>query len=156
MEKEKTIFDYISQVFVIFGATVLILNMFCLLFGKDAKEVSALFSLGNQGLSVATMLQFLAMAVFITVWRFLFFTDKVIKNLSLSLRTAGMFTAVVLTIIVFVLLFGWFPLDDWKAWLGFAVSFVISVGISLGLSTLKEKTEEEKMARALERLKEDI
>lgn len=156
MEKEKTIFDYISQVFVIFGATVLILNMFCLLFGKDAKEVSALFSLGNQGLSVATMLQFLAMSVFITVWRFLFFTDKVIKNLSLSLRTAGMFTAVVLTIIVFVLLFGWFPLDDWKAWLGFGVSFVISVGISLGLSTLKEKTEEEKMARALERLKEEI
>ena len=156
MEKEKTIFDYISQVFVIFGATVLILNMFCLLFGKDAKEVSALFSLGNQGLSVATMLQFLAMSVFITVWRFLFFTDKVIKNLSLSLRTAGMFTAVVLTIIVFVLLFSWFPLDDWKAWLGFGVSFVISVGISLGLSTLKEKTEEEKMARALERLKEDI
>lgn len=156
MEKEKTIFDYISQVFVIFGATVLILNMFCLLFGKDAKEVSALFSLGNQGLSVATMLQFLAMSVFITIWRFLFFTDQVIKDLSLALRTAGMFTAVVLTIIVFVLLFSWFPLGDWKAWLGFAVSFVISVAISLGLSTLKEKTEEEKMAKALERLKEEI
>lgn len=156
MEKEKTIFDYISQVFVIFGATVLILNMFCLLFGKDAKELSTLFSLGNQGLSVATMLQFLAMSVFITVWRFLFFTDKVIRNLSLSLRTAGMFTAVVLTIIMFVLLFGWFPLDDWKAWLGFAVSFVISVAMSLGLSTLKEKTEEEKMAKALERLKEEM
>ena len=156
MEKEKTIFDYISQVFVIFGATVLILNVFCMLFGKDAKEVSALFSLGNQGLSVATMLQFLAMSVFITVWRFLFFTDKVIKNLSLSLRTAGMFTAVVLTIIVFVLLFSWFPLGDWKAWLGFAVSFVISVAISLGLSTLKEKTEEEKMAKALDRFKEEI
>ena len=156
MEKEKTIFDYISQVFVIFGATVLILNMFCLLFGKDAKELSTLFSLGDQGLSVATMLQFLAMSVFITVWRFLFFTDKVIKNLSLSLRTAGMFTAVVLTIIMFVLLFGWFPLDDWKAWLGFAVSFVISVGLSLLLSVLKEKTEEEKMAKALERLKEEM
>ena len=156
MEKEKTIYDYISQVFVIFGATVLILNMFCLLFGKDAKELSTLFSLGDQGLSVATMLQFLAMSVFITVWRFLFFTDKVIKNLSLSLRTAGMFTAVVLTIIVFVLLFSWFPLGDWKAWLGFAVSFVISVAISLGLSTLKEKTEEEKMAKALDRLKEEI
>ena len=156
MEKEKTIFDYISQVFVIFGATVLILNMFCLLFGKDAKELSTLFSLGNQGLSVATMLQFLAMSVFITIWRFLFFTDKVIKDLSLALRTAGMFTAVVLTIIVFVLLFSWFPLGDWKAWLGFAVSFVISVAISLGLSTLKEKTEEEKMAKALDRLKEEI
>ena len=140
MEKEKTIYDYISQVFVIFGATVLILNMFCLLFGKDAKELSTLFSLGDQGLSVATMLQFLAMSVFITIWRFLFFTDKVIKDLSLALRTAGMFTAVVLTIIVFVLLFSWFPLGDWKAWLGFAVSFVISVAISLGLSTLKEKT----------------
>ena len=156
MEKEKTIYDYISQVFVIFGATVLILNMFCLLFGKDAKELSTLFSLGDQGLSVATMLQFLAMSVFITIWRFLFFTDKVIKDLSLALRTAGMFTAVVLTIIVFVLLFSWFPLGDWKAWLGFAVSFVISVAISLGLSTLKEKTEEEKMAKALDRLKEEI
>lgn len=156
MEKEKTVFDYASQVFVIFGATLLILNIFCLLFGENAKEFSTMFALGDRGLSVATMLQFLLMSVFIVWWRFLFFTDKIIKNMSLTIRTVGMFVTIVLTIIVFVLLFGWFPVDHWQAWLGFAISFLVSVALSLGISMLKEKAENEKMEKALERLKKEI
>lgn len=155
MEKEKTIFDYMGQVFVIFGGTIVILNVFCLLFGESAQNFSTMFSMGSEGLSVATMIQFLLVSVLITFWRFLFFTDKIIKNLSLAIRTVGMFIAVVVTIVLFVILFGWFPVGFWQAWLGFFVSFLISVAASVGVSVLKEKSENEKMTKALERLKED-
>ncbi len=155
MEKEKTIFDYMGQVFVIFGGTIVILNVFCLLFGESAQNFSTMFSMGSEGLSVATMMQFLLVSVLITFWRFLFFTDKIIKNLSLAIRTVGMFIAVVVTIVLFVILFGWFPVGFWQAWLGFFVSFLISVAASVGVSVLKEKSENEKMTKALERLKED-
>lgn len=156
MEREKTIFDYIGQVFVIFGGTIVILNVFCLLFGESAQNFSTMFSMGSEGLSVATMMQFLLVSVLITFWRFLFFTDKIVKNLSLVIRTVGMFITVVVTIVLFVILFGWFPIGFWQAWLGFFVSFVISVAASVGISVLKEKAEDEKMAKALARLKEEV
>ncbi len=156
MEREKTIFDYIGQVFVIFGGTIVILNVFCLLFGESAQNFSTMFSMGSDGLSVATMMQFLLVSILITLWRFLFFTDKILKNLSLVIRTTGMFASVVITIVVFVVLFGWFPIGFWQAWLGFFLSFVISVAVSIGVSVLKEKAEDEKMAKALARLKEEL
>lgn len=156
MEREKTIFDYIGQVFIIFGGTIMILNVFCLLFGEGAKTVSTMFALGENGLSVATMMQFFLLSVCITGCRFLFFTDRIIKNLFLPLRTVGMFAAVVITIVVFVLCFGWFPVYYWQAWVGFVVSFVLCAGISMVVSVWKEKTEEDKMAKALERLKEEV
>lgn len=156
MEREKTIFDYMGQVFIIFGGTIAILNIFCLIFGEDAQSFSTMFALGNSGLSVATMAQFLLVSVCITFWRFLFFTDRILKNLSLPVRTVGMFVAVILTIVAFVFLFSWFPIDYWQAWLGFFLSFIICVGISMAISVLKERTEEERMAKALERLKEEV
>lgn len=155
MEKEKNIFDYIGQVFTIFGGTVLILNLFCVLFGEDAKDVSTMFSLGNRGLSVSIMLQFFGVSVLIVALRFLFFTDKVIKKMSLLGRTIGIFTGVLIIIIASIVLFNWFPVHMWKPWVGFFLSFGVSVGFSTGISLIKEKLENRKMEEALERLKQE-
>lgn len=155
MEKEKNIFDYIGQVFAIFGGTVLILNLFCLLFGESAREVSQMFSLGSSGLSVSVMLQFFGVSILIVVLRFLFFTDRVIKRMSLFGRTISMFAGVLIIIAAFIVLFDWFPINMWKPWLGFLVSFGASVGISTGISLVKERLENKKMTEALERLKQE-
>ena len=82
MEERKTIFDYLGQIFMIFGITIAILNVFCILFGEDAKEFSTMFSLGNQGISVPIMFQFLIISAIIVTLRFIFFTDVWIKNMS--------------------------------------------------------------------------
>ena len=73
MEERKTIFDYIGQIFQVFGFSMIVLNIFCLLFGEDASEFSKMFSLGKEGLSVPTMLQFFSVAVWVVFLRFFFF-----------------------------------------------------------------------------------
>ena len=52
MEERKTVIDYIEQVMKIFGFSIIMLNIFCILFGESAKEFSTIFALGKEGLRV--------------------------------------------------------------------------------------------------------
>lgn len=156
MRKKNTIFDFVGQIFIIFGFTIVCLNIFCVLFGEDAREYSTIFQLGSSGLSTGTMFQFLLESVFIVILREIFFTDKLIKRTSIGVRTAGMFLSVIVTIIVFVFLFNWFPVDMWLSWLCFFISFGISAGVSTAVSVLKERAENKKMDEALQRFKEGM
>ncbi|MBE5877440.1 MAG: hypothetical protein E7290_11210 [Lachnospiraceae bacterium] len=155
MEKEKNIFDYLGQVLMIFGATMIILHIFSLLFGESAKEISKLFMLGNEGLSTATALQFLLVSVLVVIYRFIFFTDKVIKNMSVAVRTGLMYGVIICTIVIMNVIFGWFPADMWEAWLGFIISFGVCSAVSTCTVLIKDKMENDKMQDALERLKQE-
>ena len=155
MEKEKSIFDYLGQVLTIFGATVIILHIFSLLFGESAKGISTLFALGSEGLSTTTALQFLLVSVLVVIYRIVFFTDKVIKNMSVVVRTGLMYVVIIFTIVIFNALFGWFPADMWEAWIGFLLSFAICSVISTLIVLIKDKLENDKMQNALDRLKQE-
>lgn len=155
MEKEKTIFDYLGQVFMIFGITIIILNVFCLLFGESAEAVSTMFALGSSGISVNTCLQFLLISSIVVTFRFLFFTDRIIRNMSMPLRTGAMYVAIILTILVMNLIFGWFPADMWQAWVGFILSFGACSVISTAIVFMKDRLENEKMQNALDKFKQE-
>ena len=155
MDNKPTIFDYLSQVFMIYGITVLLLNIFCLIFGESAKDHSAIFALGSMGLSIKTMLQFLLAIAITMLFKFTFMTDILIKKLSLTTRIIMMFAAVFLNIVVFIILCNWFPLGNPLAWTMFLISFAISCGVSTAVSVFKEKTENRKLAEALQKLKEE-
>ena len=58
MEENKTIFDYLAQVLIVFGFTMLTISIFCLAFGESAKEFSAMFALGSKGIPVEIAFQF--------------------------------------------------------------------------------------------------
>lgn len=154
MEEKRTLFDYLAQVLIIFGFATLVLNSFCLIFGDSAKELSAIFRLGRQGIPVEIMFQFLCISALITGARLLFFTDILIKKMSLGLRTTSMLTVVVAVIAVFVLLFHWFPANMWEPWLLFLICFGVSFLGSCFVMTMKERTENRRMEEALRRLKE--
>ena len=154
MEEKRTIFDYCGHVFITFGFSILVLSIFCSIVGEEAREVSSLYSLGKEGLSVTTILQFLGVSVCITAFRTLFFTDGVIKRMSVTMRTVCMLLCVIVMIIVCAAVFGWFPIDMWQAWMGFAVSFGICFVGSFVLALLKERTQNSRMEEALSRLKE--
>lgn len=155
MEAKKTIFDYIGQVFLIYGVTILILNVFCLLFGDSATDVSTMFALGSSGLSVQTMLQFFGVAICIVFLRFLFFTDVIIKKMPVVIRTVSMVTSVVIVIAVFIWAFRWFPVNMWQTWAMFFLCFGVSFAISMAVTTLKERMENRKMEEALARIKRE-
>ena len=153
MDDRKTIFDYLGQVFIIFGITIMILNLFCILFGESAKEYSEIFKLGKEGIGIDTMMQFFLISVCTVAINSLLFTDIIIKNMRLVLRMICMITLEILIIIVFVLTCGWFPIDMWQPWVMFLLCFGICFVVSCGVTTLKERMENKKMEEALKRIK---
>lgn len=153
MEKKKTAFDYLAQVLIVFGFGMLMLNIFCLAFGNSARNFSAMFELGNQGIPVAIAFQFLCVSVLIVGARFIFFTDVFIKKMPVWLRTVCMLTTAVVIIAAFVIIFHWFPANMWQPWAMFFICFGISFLGSYLVTAIKEKTENRRMEEALQRLK---
>jgi hypothetical protein len=153
MEDNRTIFNYISQFFAIYGMIVMIFIIFGILIGDSASGYSSLFELGNQGFSTSTLLQLFILALIISIAQIAFLTDKWIKKLSMLIRNILFFGTIVLTIVIFSIFFHWFPIDDAKAWMGFVVSFIICTSISILISRLEEQAENKKMEQALNKIK---
>ncbi len=152
---KKTVFDYLSQVMMHFGISMLVMNIFCVIVGERAKGYSTLFELGGVGLSVRTALEFFALNILIIAARSLFLTDRIFKKISLVCRTACLVTVVIALTGVFIAAFGWFPLNSLPAWTMFFVCFVLSFPASWFVTSLKENAENKKLADALKRLKEE-
>lgn len=155
MIKKNTIFDFMVHVMIVFSISVISICIFTLLFGKDAKEISSIFALGEKGIPLSTIIQFLMLAFIITMLRWIFLTDKFIKTLSLTLRIILMFIMIIVTIAIFAAIFQWFPVNMIKPWLMFFACFIICSIISVIISNLKEKKENEKLQEALELLKQE-
>ena len=153
MEEKRNIFDYLAQILIVFGFAILMLNVFCLAFGDSAKEFSAMFELGNQGIPTKIVFQFLFVSVLIVSVRFIFFTDIIIKKMPIGLRTVCMLTAIVMIIAAFVITFHWFPVNMWQPWAMFLVCFGISFIGSYFVMAVKEKLENRRMNEALQRIK---
>lgn len=153
MEERKTIIDYIGQVFMIFGITIGIINVFCLLFGDGAQGYSTMFALGHTGVPTATILQFFLAAVCTTGLRFLFFTETFIKRMTVPCRTVCMILSEVAIIFVFILTCGWFPVDEWLPWVTFFISFALCFVCSVAITAMRERMENKRMEEALKRLK---
>lgn len=153
MNKKDTVFSYLTQIFLIYGFTILTLTVFCFFFGEGAKDFSTIFALGSSGLSLATMIQFFALSVCIATFRFVLFSDGLIRKVSIAVRTVIMFALVILLMILFIYLFGWFPINMWQPWVMFLLCFGISAVFSTLLSVWKEKLENQMMEEALSRLK---
>lgn len=154
MEEKKTVFGYMAHIFTIFGVTMLILTVLTVLCGEEAKEVSTIFALGRGGISVTTVLEFFLTSVLTATINMLFFSDGLIRRIPLWCRTVGMLLTEVAMIVIFVAVFGWFPMDMWQPWVMFALSFLCCFGISVAFTCLKEKMENRKMEAALARMKQ--
>lgn len=155
MIKKNTVFDFVTNVMVIYGITVISIGVFTVLFGSKAEGVSSIFALGCSGVSIATLAQFLLMAFLVSAARWIFFTDKLIKRLSIAVRSMLMFASVILMVGFFAVVFGWFPVDMALPWIMFFVCFIIYATVGVMVSVLKEKSENKKLQEALERLKEE-
>lgn len=155
MDKKFSVLKFLSQMFMIYGITTGLLNIFCILFGKSARGLSTIFSLGNTGVSIATSFQFLLAVFLIVGLKFIFMTDILIKKIPLAARIIIMFAGAFATIVVFIFAFGWFPADMPIAWIMFIICFVLSCAVSTIISVLAEKQENRRLEEALKRYKEE-
>ena len=153
MEDRKTIFEYIAQLFTTYGIMVVIFIVINLVIGDNARSVSTLFALGSDGLSAAMLLELLLLAFIITVAQNVFLSDILIKDMALIVRNVLFFLTIMIAITVFVIIFGWFPINEVGAWIGFIVSFAVCTAVSAVFMRLEERAENKKMQEALNRLK---
>lgn len=153
MNGKDTIFDYLAQILIVWGVSILSICVLGCWFGEAAQGSSTIFQLGKVGISTSTLLQFLALAVVITSLKFLFFTDVFIKNLRIMVRTVLMFVCIILSIALFAGIFAWFPVNEIRPWIMFFICFFVCAFFSVLVSLLKEKSDNKKMQEALERLK---
>lgn len=157
MRKENiTIFDHIGCIMITFGFSMVILMFFCGVFGEDAKEMSSMFQLGGKGLALETMLQYLGVSVAIELIKSFFFSDRVIKNATNTMRSAGMVLTIIIVVVAFIVAFDWFPVDKGLPWVMFFISFGICFAIGLWISSLQEKLENKQMEEGLARLKREL
>ena len=147
--------EFIEQILLAYGVSVICLNVFCMLLGERTQATSTLFSLGGRGLGSATLWQVFLMDVLIVATRYLFFTHIIIKNASVGVRTVGGFAMMFLLLAAFVLMFGWFPADNWKSWTGCILSYAVGAAVGTVVSVREEKQKNRKMEEALERLKRE-
>ena len=153
MENRPTILKLLQKVFVIYGITTLILNIFTLIFGDAAKEMSTIFSFGNEALGVKTAMQFLLAVVILVLIETLFTTDILIKKMKLPTRICLVFVSIFAVISLFVAVFGWFPTDLALPWIMFIICFAISSAVSTIITAYSEKQENKKLDEALKRFK---
>jgi hypothetical protein len=151
MEKRKTIFNYISEIFAVYGIIVAIYVLLSLFIGDYVGGYSSMFRLGNKGLSNATLLQLLLLATIIIAVRNIFLTDRWIKKMPIISRNILFFLTIIVVMIVMIVLFDWFPINDWQAWVGFFISYTVSMSVSVLISRLKERAENDKLKTALDK-----
>jgi hypothetical protein len=155
MNDRKTVIDYITQVFSLFGFTMIIMMCFSLLIGESAKEFTTLFAYDEAGVPVTVMLQFLVLSVINVFIRFLLLSDRLIKEMLITIRIALTLLAVLLSISIFIIIFGWFPIHMWQPWALFIGSFLLCSAIGTFVTTAQNKLENKKLAEGLANLREE-
>lgn len=155
MTRKNTIYDYLINVIIVYGISIISICLFCILFGEKAKSVSTIFSLGNEGISITTLIEFFMLSIIISGLRWLFLTNIIIKNLSITFRSALMFGCVIILVGIFAAIFKWFPVNMAMPWIMFFICFFICASASVYFSLLKEKSDNKKIQEALNKLKEE-
>ena len=151
MDDKKTIFNYISRAFAIFGIIVAIFMIFSLIIGSSTEGYSSLFRLGKEGLSMSTLAELLLLSGFITIVQEAFLTDRFIRNMSIVKRYILFFLSVMIVTVIMIVAFVWFPINDIRAWVYFFICYVLSCVISVVITKLKERAEDNRMQEALEK-----
>lgn len=154
MEENKSVFFYLSGLFATYGVIVLIFIILNVLTGDAASGYSSLFEYGSHGFSISTLIQLFALSVIISALRTLLFSDIFIKTMSIIMRNILFFVLITIAIVVFVILFRWFPLNDIGAWIGFIISFALSSAAGILISRIREKSENDRMDRALSKYRD--
>ncbi len=153
-EKGNFIFRFLNQVMITFSMDVLILIFLTALIGDEAKSMSTIYQLGSKGLASATIVQFLLSSVTIVSMRNLFLSEKLFTKLNTLRRTLLMLLAILLTHILYIILFGWFPLDNYFAWISFLVLFTGGFALGLLIMLLKIKLDNRQYDKLLSQYKE--
>jgi hypothetical protein len=150
MEDSRDIYKFFKELFTLYGIVVVMIMFITVIvtsISDEVAEVSTMFRLGSEGISMATLVQLLGMTFLISVYRLIFMTDACNIKMSFIKRMVVFFSLAFITAVVFSIIFKWFPINSLTSWIGFVVSYIVAVYKSTAIT----KRENQKMQEALEK-----
>ena len=132
-----------------FAATILTISVVTWLSGDAVRDFGGPFALGRQGLTYGCIFQLFIISVILSGFSTLLMTDLIFKKAMLLWRAISMLFLTWVTVGSFIVLFGWFPLDMWEAWIGFAVSTTALMIGGAAVLILKTKLQNRQYGRQL-------
>ncbi|WP_343210479.1 hypothetical protein [Anaerolentibacter hominis] len=147
-------YHFLGQIMITFSVTVLLLTLIGLFTGEEVKEISSLFQMGGKGIAFSTIFQILGSSVVIASLKVFFFSSRFFQNKMLLWKCTWMVICSIAVIVVFIILFDWFPIHFWQAWVGFFLSFFICFGVSTVIVMTKNRLEGKRYDRLLQEYKE--
>ena len=121
-EKQSVLKEFLQLVAATFTCATLAMSIAGWFIGDAAEGTTAVFSLGNVGLSYQTIFQLFILAVInggISL-----FISMIFKNRMLLWQLIVTMFACLVACGILAVIFRWIPLGSWEAWLWFAASFV--------------------------------
>ena len=106
-DKLLDIYKFISQVLIIFSATVLFISFVGIFVGESAREYSTMFSLGSKGIAFDTVLQILLSSIVISSIDKIFLSEKILKKLSGLWKRILMIISIIAVIVIFIICFNY-------------------------------------------------
>ena len=151
-EMKKRLGLFIGSLLQIFAVMILIFAIATALIGKESEKFPNLFLLENEGIAVQTLFQLFAFSFLICALRFIFFTDVFLKKTGLALRYVLFFVLTIAVFVIITLIFSWIP-NKLLYWLLVLASYSVSTIISIFVTTLFARKEDEKLNDALAKMK---
>ena len=149
---QKRLISFIKDFLELSASIILIFTILTAVLGENAGEVSSLFRLGSAGIAVESLIQLFVLAFTIRLLNFIFLTDAIIKSLSALVRYILCFGLITIFLLIFAFCFKWLS-NEPNYWLIFLACYVVSTAISILISNLINKQEDEKLNDALKVIK---
>lgn len=144
--------NYLTITAEIFALSLFFVSIFNLAFSGNSEElrqVSELFALCGEGISFAALAELLALSAVISALRVFWFSGRLFKNMLMINRITLMLVSVFFASAVCSVIFGWFPLSMWQAWLGFVLSFAVGTAVSFAVMFIRTRAESRKFQNNL-------
>ena len=146
MDKLKVFYNTIMETIVLVFIFMVVTG---LLVGDEAMDVGGLFALGSAGLSYVRIAQISFSAVLLGILRVLIISDLYMKKTLLIWRVALLLFLGYFTTAACIIIFQWFPIDLWSAWLGVTISYMVCFLLSTLIALLVTKKADKKYKKQL-------
>jgi len=137
-----------SVVFSLSVIAITVAGMLIKLNGQDMSEMSIFFAL-NSGLQYGVILQTAGFSLILAFFSLLLFSDLIQTKIRFFFRGFLLLLTTLVTTSIFAVIFNWFPQNNIKGWIGFALCTTFCFTVCFLLTYLKLKLEGKKYAKLL-------
>lgn len=144
---------FFMNVITTFAYSIIAIFVIGAIIGDLGKEAGGLFSLGREGLSYRSIFQVFICSIVIGSLRTLVLSDLVLKKMLFLWRLILLLLLALVGVSFLSVIFRWFPVEEWEAWIAFMLTFTACFIISSAVMITKTRMDDKKYIKLLSEYK---